>query len=119
MTTVRPSKTSGPFSDVPQLQMAVAFPRVRTSEWNQKVVAVFEFNAGSSGPGKIKVRYQGPGDTALGASHATTFNVEPVGYDISFAPSRSGSLILEAIAEGDSEPSSWESTDEGETWTLL
>lgn len=99
--------------------MAVAFPRVRTSQWNEKVVSVFEYNSGSSGPGKIKVKYQGPGDAALGAANVTTFNVEPVGFDISFAPARSGSLILTAVAEGDTEPSEWESTDEGETWTAL
>lgn len=98
---------------------ATKFPRVRTGEWNKKVVSVFVHNSGDSGPGKIRVRYQGPGDPTLGPPFVTDFNVEPVGHDVSFAPSRTDSLIMTAIKVGESDPTEWESTDDGETWTEL
>lgn len=107
------------FEDLGVILPTSYFPRVRCGEWNKTVAAAFVYNAGTSGPGKIHVRYKGPGDSAFGAAVATTFDVEPVGFDISFAPSRSDSLILSAVKAGESDPTEWESNDEGASWTEL
>lgn len=97
----------------------VAFPTVRVDAWGWAMAACFIYNSGSTGPGKVAVKVRGPGDTAFGPRVTLNFDVEPVGFGISPAPARGGSWILSAVRIGDVEPSEWESTDRGQTWTLL
>lgn len=107
------------FEDLGVLMATAYFPRVRAGDWGRMVAGAFYYNSGTSGPGKIHVRYKGPGDTAFGPAMATTFDVEPVGFDLTLAPNNAHSIILTAVASGGTDPSEWESTDEGATWTAL
>lgn len=95
------------------------WPRVTHSPFRKKIVADFVYESGSSGPGNVRLRYQGPGDLTLGPTIITDPLIEPRGFDLSFAPSGSDSIILVAIPSGETEPAEWESVDNGETWTRL
>ena len=84
--------------------------------------AVFKHDSGSSGPGKIYLRIQGPADNTPGAEFPVA---DAVGVPISFADDSFGITapkigpapwILSATKAGDTVPTEFESTDVGESW---
>lgn len=108
------------FEDKGVLMATAYFPRVRAGEWGRMVAGAFYYNSGTSGPGKIHVRYKGPGDSAFGTAVVAPFDVEPNGFDFTFAPNGANSIILTAVKSGDTDPNEWESTDDEDlTWNPL
>lgn len=86
--------------------------------------AYFEYDSGTSGPGKIKLRVRGPGDTSFGS----WITVEVGGTPVSFADGsykfwapedQQSTWMLSATKEGDSAPTNFCSYDEGTTWAEI
>lgn len=95
------------------------FPRVLTDQWGWTMIGAFVYDSGSSGPGKVRLKVRGPGDHVFGPRITVPFELEPVGFDVSPAPSRTGSWIMTAVPSGETDPAEYESTDQGATWTRL
>jgi hypothetical protein len=114
------SHDSGASFPAPSVLMASAkFPRIGHDQWGWRMEGVFEHNSGSSGPGRVKTRFQGPGDASPSSWVQLAVDLEPVGFDLSASVSRVGSWVLTLVRSGETSPREYESTDRGATWTLL
>lgn len=78
--------------------------------------AWFEYNSGSSGPGQVKLKTRGPGESAFGATITHAVDVEDSGFGITAPPSFQNAWVLSAIKDGDSLPTRFLSFDQGATW---
>ena len=103
------------------LFMASKYPDAfHDSRWTG--FSVFKHDSGSSGVGKIYLRLRGPDDNAPGAEFTVK---DAAGVAISFEDDSCGitvpeigpnAWVLTAKKAGDTEPSEWESTDNGASW---
>lgn len=97
------------------------FTTVQRDALGNLVALGFVYNSGTSGPGKIKMRRKGPGDT----SWSTAVNVKSAGSDLVFVadtfhlvPDGDGPGRWVAVwkIDGESDVSEWYSTDECATF---
>lgn len=92
------------------------FPITISGDDGQTIFMAFGYNSGTSGPGKIYVRAQGPGDTApdteraiVGTGGVLTF--EPGVFGLTPVPSQPGRWVLSAVKQGETEPTEFENYD--------
>jgi len=104
------------------------WPCVASSRDGGLLFAAFTYVSGSSGPGYLKYRYQGPGDTApSAAASAQYWNGSSLAdlqlADQQFSICRSyelgGRWVLACVIDGETGVSEWASADEGSTWTRI
>lgn len=103
-------------------------PRIRVSDDRYVLRAAFVETDSTTGQGVITGVAQEPGDATwgdefnfadAGSGGETDLLWEPEGFDFSFAGDTPGRLLLLAKAAGESEYSSWESWNDGLTWTRV
>lgn len=109
------------FETPEMLFMASKYPDAfHDSRWTG--AAVFKHDSGSSGVGKIYLRLRGPNSNTFAAEFtvknaagvAISFEDESFGITVpSIGPN---AWVLTAKKAGDTEPSEWESTDNGASW---
>lgn len=109
------------------LFMASATSPIRIdAQSGESFVAWFEFNSGTSGPGKAKGQFREKGDTAFSATF--TFK-DSAAADLVFdergwrrvdkAHDSTGRWTMAVVIDGDTAVSNWYSVDRGRTWTRL
>lgn len=110
------------FEDPELLFMSAHYPEPMQNGLGWEVFAVFKYDSGSSGPGKIFLRVQPPDENIPGAEFSVK---DAAGVPIAFAadsfgieapPNGPSRWVLTAMADGATEPGEWESTDEGVSW---
>lgn len=112
------------FSAPGTLMAGKYFPTIASDQFGGILFAAFAYNSGTSGPGKIYFRRQGPGDSAPGAEFvmddgATAFEFEPSSFHLSMSEAVTGRWVLTALKSGGSSPTEFASDDDGETWAEL
>lgn len=96
--------------------------RIHSNPDGETLAIAFRYNSGSSGPGKLYYRFQGPGDTAMSAAAAivsssgSAIDFEPESFGLSWDPSL-GAWSLMAKKSGDPGPTRFYSADDGASWT--
>ncbi len=102
--------------------MAGAFPTGNQSGSGWRVLACLVYDSGTSGPGKIRIRRQGPGQASPGAAFfakdqtTADIKVEDGTFHVFPANDSTDTWILSAIPEGETDPAEWRSLDDGLTW---
>lgn len=93
------------------------FPTGASSEYGDQIEAAFVHDSGTSGPGTIKVVKRSSGDTAFSSPITVKDDAgSPIAFDdqsfgILFSHDSASRVILTAVVDGETESSSWWSTD--------
>lgn len=93
------------------------FPTGCGNQNNEVIEAAFVYDAGTSGPGKIKFVFKGSGDHSFGSvltakdSTGTALEFLATSFHIRFAKDGAARVILTAVINGETDVSSWWSTD--------
>jgi hypothetical protein len=99
------------------------YATVATAPDGSLLVAALVYNSGTSGPGKIHIQYQGPGDTALSAEvivtddTATQLVFQDTTFHISAAHHGAAAWVLSALIDGETDTSEWQCWHEDE-WSF-
>lgn len=107
---------------IPEEIMPGRYPTSNASGSGWRIRAAMEFDSGDSGPGKIVLVRQGPGDATPAAPVYATdetgsnIKVEEGTFHIYPAGDARDLWVLTAVAEGEIEPAEWVSTDDGLTY---
>lgn len=94
-----------------------------TNHFNGDRIRVwFEWDSGTSGPGKAKGQYRRFADSAWSSTFTFTSSASAISVadngmcNVAFAYSNQGELTWEPLINGDTDPSTWYSNDEGRNW---
>jgi len=97
-------------------------PRCASNMNGDTLFASFKYNSGSSGPGKIRGKFRGVGDTALSSQFTFKDNAgsdivfTDVGFDICDVKDNQDRWMLTAQKDGETGLTEWWSADYGRTW---
>lgn len=93
------------------------WPTTSSSRHGDMYEAAFVFDSGSSGPGEIKLRGKSPGQASYGTvltakdSTGADLKFKDGSFHLSPTPDAANRIVLTAVIDGETEPSSWFSTD--------
>jgi hypothetical protein len=93
------------------------WPTTSSSRHGDMFEAAFVFDSGTSGPGTIKLRGKSPGTASYGSvltaknSAGTDLKFKDGSFHLSPTPDAANRIVLTAVIDGETEPSSWFSTD--------
>lgn len=93
------------------------FPTGASSEHGDQIEAAFVHDSGTSGPGTIKIVKRSSGDTAFSSpitvknASGSSISFDDQSFGILFSHDSASRVILTAVVDGETESSSWWSTD--------
>lgn len=93
------------------------WPTTSSSRHGDMFEAAFVFDSGTSGPGTIKLRGKSPGEASYGTvltaknSAGSNLKFKDGSFHLSPSVDAANRIVLTAVIDGETEPSSWFSTD--------